>query len=282
MCCNFGIDVDNFNPKILYTFEKKYFPNRGLEIHSHDYMSVIYIIAGNCDYIINDIPYKVKKGDILALNPHVPHGKIISSEGTLVEFHAGFENFRVYDLPRNFIISDKTTPVIPSTKYDKELMKCFRDILSEQNKNDCGSELILKTLGMRLLVILLRATSQRETVREMGCINFESYDKATIVNAITEFITTNYAEDLSLEIISKNMYLSPAYISKLFKEETGESPINYLIKIRLSRAKEFLTKGNLTIKEAAKAVGYEDAYHFSKLFKKHYGYPPSCVKYKAS
>ena len=71
------------------------------------------------------------------------------------------------------------------------------------------------------------------------------------------------------------MYLSPVYISKIFKEETGESPINYLIKIRLEKARDILIKDdNSSIKSIANEVGYEDAYHFSKLFKKYYGISP--------
>ena len=82
-------------------------------------------------------------------------------------------------------------------------------------------------------------------------------------------------EDISLDKISKNMYLSPVYISKIFKEETGTSPINYLIQIRLEKAKQILEKDTMPINMVAKAVGYEDAYYFSKLFKKYYGMSPS-------
>jgi YesN/AraC family two-component response regulator len=75
------------------------------------------------------------------------------------------------------------------------------------------------------------------------------------------------------------MYLSPVYISKIFKEETGESPINYLIKIRLEKAKEILVNsGGGSIKSIANQVGYEDVYHFSKLFKKYYGISPLYYK----
>lgn len=278
MCCNFGMDVDKFNPKILYTFEKKYTSKETVAVHSHDFMSFMYVLSGGCTYIINDIPYKVKKGDMLLMNPGVTHGKVVPSGGELLEFHAGFENFNVHDLPKNHIITENITPVIPSTNYESDLKQCCSEILKEQKKCDAGSELILKVLGMRLLIILLQATCEREAVREKGCINFETYDRSTIVNAITEFINSNYMHELSLEIISQNMYLSPAYISKLFKEETGESPINYLIKIRLSKARNFLASGHMTIKEAAHSVGYDDAYHFSKLFKKYYGYPPSRIK----
>lgn len=85
-------------------------------------------------------------------------------------------------------------------------------------------------------------------------------------------------EDISLDKISKNMYLSPVYISKIFKEETGESPINHLIKIRLSKAEELIKENKMPIKAVAKSVGYNDAYHFSKLFKKYYGIPPSKIE----
>ena len=68
------------------------------------------------------------------------------------------------------------------------------------------------------------------------------------------------------------------YISKLFREEVGDSPINYLIKVRLAKAKELIEESGLPIKAVAKKVGYDDAYHFSKLFKKYYGSPPSSLR----
>ena len=76
------------------------------------------------------------------------------------------------------------------------------------------------------------------------------------------------------------MYLSPVYISKIFKEIMGDSPINYLIKIRLSKAKELLNNSNTPIKTIAKMIGYNDPYYFSKLFKKYYGISPNKFKEK--
>ena len=75
------------------------------------------------------------------------------------------------------------------------------------------------------------------------------------------------------------MYFSPYYISKIFKSETGDTLIRHLINLRLERAKELLGQGGTgSIQEVAAAVGYEDAYHFSKLFKKRYGISPSQAK----
>nr|WP_243145844.1 AraC family transcriptional regulator [Clostridium chromiireducens] len=70
------------------------------------------------------------------------------------------------------------------------------------------------------------------------------------------------------------MYLSSVYISKVFKEKTGESPINYLINLRLEKAKDLLISTESPIKSIAQSVGYSDAYYFSKLFKKYYGHSP--------
>lgn len=86
-----------------------------------------------------------------------------------------------------------------------------------------------------------------------------------------------------MDQIAENMYLSPFYISKIFKSEMGDTPIRYLINIRLERAKILLENGdNGSIQEIAAMVGYDDAYHFSKLFKKRYGMSPSEARKRAN
>jgi YesN/AraC family two-component response regulator len=60
----------------------------------------------------------------------------------------------------------------------------------------------------------------------------------------------------------------------VFKDQTGESPINYLINLRLEKAKNLLVSTESPIKSIAQAVGYKDAYYFSKLFKKYCGHSP--------
>ena len=110
--------------------------------------------------------------------------------------------------------------------------------------------------------------------KQKSC-NFESYNKSYAVKKIINYLNENYEHKISLDQIAHNMYLSPVYISKIFKEETGESPINYLIKIRLEKARDILEHSeDGSIKNIATEVGYDDVYHFSKLFKKYYGISP--------
>lgn len=102
-----------------------------------------------------------------------------------------------------------------------------------------------------------------------------------MVKNILSYLNDNYSQHISLDQIAKNMYLSPVYISKIFKEKTGDSPINYLINVRLEKAKEMLEDGTGSVRSIATLVGYDDVYHFSKLFKKHFGVSPMYYRKKS-
>ena len=134
---------------------------------------------------------------------------------------------------------------------------------------------------MKLLVLFLKATRVEPQRSEKPFVSFDSSDKAVIVSTLMAFLNENYMRPISLDTISKSIYLSPAYISKVFKEEMGESPINYLIKLRLSKARELLLEGRHSIKAVARIVGYEDAYYFSKLYKKYHNVSPSIIRKQA-
>ena len=79
----------------------------------------------------------------------------------------------------------------------------------------------------------------------------------------------------------RQTYLSTTYITKIYKEVTGDTPINFLINLRMEKAREILSEGHFSIQTVAKRVGYDDPYYFSKLFKKKFGYSPSAFKLQA-
>lgn len=268
-----GIDIDSFNPKILFVFRKN--TREGAKSHSHDFPSLIYVLSGSATYHLDGREYKVNTNDLLVINPGVMHGKIIPDGEEIIEFHVGFSNVQLEGMKKDFILPEGLSPVISFKKNRQEFYRCCGDILIEQKKGEPGGQLMLKSYVMRLIVLLLKEILTGSGMEEESPIKFESYDKAKVVATIADFINNNYSQDISLDRISRNMYLSPAYISKIFKDETGESPINYLIKVRLSKAAELLEEGSISIKNIARQVGYGDAYHFSKLFKKYYGVPPS-------
>lgn len=273
-----GMNIENFNPHVYYTLKRKYEDTYKVKYHNHDYVSMFYVLSGSCTYNINDTLHQVKKGDILICNPGVYHCKVMRPGDEILEFQAGFGNICLEGLPKGCLIEPHSCPVISLPTYEQDFLKCCSDIFLEQEKSDPGSKLLLKINVMKLLVLFLKATHKEQVQSENTHVNFESFDKSIIVNTLISFLNENYMHQISLETISKNFYMSPAYISKVFKEEMGESPINYLIKIRLSKARDLLLEGNMSIKAVARTVGYEDAYHFSKLYKKYHSIPPSRVK----
>ena len=136
----------------------------------------------------------------------------------------------------------------------------------------------MKAFLMQMLVYVIRS-QQSKTPAVSDGLAFESVNKKYVVEQIVNYFEDHYSEKISLESIAENMYLSTFYISKIFKSETGDTPIRHLINIRLEKAREILeqTPGR-SIKEVAAEVGYDDAYHFSKQFKKHYGISPSQIR----
>ena len=147
-------------------------------------------------------------------------------------------------------------------------------MLAENDACQVGKYFMLKARLIEILMLMMREIVEEPENRQKG-YNFESYNRSYVVKQIVTYLNEHYSQKISLDQIAHNMYLSPVYISKIFKEETGESPINYLIKIRLKKAKDTLENSrNGSIKSIANSVGYDDVYHFSKLFKKYYGMSP--------
>lgn len=92
------------------------------------------------------------------------------------------------------------------------------------------------------------------------------------------YIQENYNKDISLDDVSGMVNISPYYFSKIFKEETGENFIEYLTRIRIKKAKEFLVKPDISVKEAGIQSGYSDPNYFSRIFKKQTDMTPSEYK----
>lgn len=90
-----------------------------------------------------------------------------------------------------------------------------------------------------------------------------------------DYIREHYKENLSLESISQKIFISPYYLSHLFKEELGITFLEYLTRIRMEEAKRLLKDQNVTINAISSEVGYDDPGYFSKVFKKNTGLSPN-------
>ncbi|WP_036718750.1 AraC family transcriptional regulator [Paenibacillus sp. JCM 10914] len=94
------------------------------------------------------------------------------------------------------------------------------------------------------------------------------------VREAERWISTHYHQQLSIDHMAKTLGYHRAHLSKMFKQFTGLSPMQYLIKVRIEKARQLL-KTSITIHEIASSVGFNDALYFSKQFRKRYGMTPS-------
>lgn len=90
-----------------------------------------------------------------------------------------------------------------------------------------------------------------------------------------QYIGEHYHEAMTLEDIAAQVELSPYYFSKLFKEQTGTTFIEYLTEVRIQCAKDLLKTTRLSLKEICFKAGYRDPNYFSRVFKKNTGRSPS-------
>lgn len=93
---------------------------------------------------------------------------------------------------------------------------------------------------------------------------------------VIKYIHDNYSDpDLSLEKISKNTFLTPAYICVIFKNYTEKTVNKYINEYRINKSKTLLNDSNIKINDIASKVGYCDGNYFAKIFRKETGYTPS-------
>jgi two-component system, response regulator YesN len=102
--------------------------------------------------------------------------------------------------------------------------------------------------------------------------------ESELIKTVKSHVQDHYMEEITLGDVSHIVNISPHYLSKLFKDETGTTFILYVTTVRLEKAKELLKHGCFSIKEVCYRVGYSDPNYFSRLFKKHVGVPPTQFK----
>lgn len=104
------------------------------------------------------------------------------------------------------------------------------------------------------------------------CTGLKISVNTALIDEITRFINSNYMNfNLNLDMLARNVFMNPSYISSSYKKDTGISLTEKITEVRMIKAKEILDAGNTALDTVANLVGYNDPYYFSKCFKKYFG-----------
>ncbi len=119
-----------------------------------------------------------------------------------------------------------------------------------------------------------------EVMRQLDQQGIEPIKPDPVTQAVL-FMNQHYARPITLESLVEMLDCNPRQFLRWFKRRYETSPIDYLIQLRMTKAKELLLGTDCTLKEIAESVGYPDSYYFSRQFKKNEGVSPTAFKEKA-
>lgn len=108
----------------------------------------------------------------------------------------------------------------------------------------------------------------------------EAISQNNLAEQVLRFLSDRYQEPKSMESLSLELNYSPQYLTRKFKEQTGFSPIEYVIKLRIEKAQFLLLTTDATLQEIALNVGYSDLFYFNRIFKKYAGIAPGKFRNK--
>ncbi|EIC82538.1 arabinose operon transcriptional regulator AraC [Serratia sp. M24T3] len=147
------------------------------------------------------------------------------------------------------------------------IQSCFWEVIQQNASN----ELLSEALAMNALERLIISCFKLQPLS-----NHQSLDPR--ISTLCHYITEHIVEDLTIEHLAKQVFLSPSRLAHLFKDQMQETIFAWREKQRVNRARNLLQSTHLTIGQVSQAVGYEDALYFSRIFRHHVGVSPRQYK----
>ncbi|NLN07677.1 MAG: helix-turn-helix transcriptional regulator [Firmicutes bacterium] len=223
--------------------------------------------------------HTLKKMSVFPCNPMQPHkvedtgitdfeAVILYVEKTLLQMVAkelfGHKNLELKN--SRFVLSPELRGLICS-------------FIQECGAKQPGCSLMLETLSVQVATLLLR-----ESHHNLSLSSFQPHeyrDEKCIAKAI-EYITDNYQSKMSLFDLADEIHYSPYHLLRLFKRHTGRTPFEFLLDLKIEKAKNMLQSTNCTMTQICDACGFSGLSYFSQTFKKKTGLSPTQFKSQCS
>ena len=255
-------------PELIYTGLLEDAPNWFNIQHSHDFCEILYVAGGAGEAILEGTKFRLAPGDLVVVNPGTLQEERSDAKAPLRLIFLAIRDFAVPGLPAGCLSQEKYR-VLSCGEYRYKMDIYLRELLQETSSQIEFYQEISQGLVSALLVLvmrLIRINPEDEAALSQEC------------QKIKEYLDQNFTSPITLDSLSETVYISKHYLSHLFKEQTGVSPIKYLTSKRMEKACELLSETELPVSEVSKAVGYENPLYFSQVFKRIYGISP--VKYR--
>ena len=260
-------------PQLIYMTKQELGPScLSRPLHSHeDLCEILLIYKGFGVYRSGVSSYAVKEGDIIFCNPHIQH-EMADTPGQVAGVYCfGLTGFQRPNLPANFLLSPDEVFIRPTgTNFDAlcALSEILFLALGTKNSEDNAS------LPMMLAAFLCLALSVQPQTQKYT----HDVMEYSIAERVQRYIDTNYVQDFTLEDIAAEFQCSASYISHIFKDVIGYSPMQYKTRCRIGLAQTLLISSDMTSTQVATMVGYDNTNYFNTVFSKIVGVSP--IRYR--
>ena len=264
---------DNF--KIFHIRDKK---DIKFEYHHHDFSKIVILIDGDLTYYIEGKAYILKPWDILFVNKNEIHRPVVNPnkyyERIVIWLNPDFMAKYAQgnnDLLKCFEVAVKNNyNLLRLNMKSIEIIKnLIQDIQNCNNSNEFGSEILKESLFVQLMVLMNRLFLNSDKNRDIEDIQ---YDKT--IEGVLNYINSNLENDLSIDTIASEFFISKYYLMRKFKNQIGSSIHNYVVQKRLILARSLISDG-LSMSSVCSRCGFNDYSSFVRAFKKVYGVSPS-------
>jgi len=269
------LNSSEFIPVIVKTIEQFHGPSWHMEPNRHESFEMVYIKRGKAVFEIAGYPAQIGPNDIIIIKPNQPHKFIVKSETGCEFIVLSFKFVNSFASQHSDVsledflnfVSGKESGAFITLKVSQknEIITLLNRILNEKGNPDIGSEFLNYLLVMELFVLISRALKMEWE----SSIKNKSPKIKELIQVSVSYIHNNYGRDISLKDVAQYVFLSTSYFTRAFKEEMGISPISYLLKLRIERAKELLKETDKRISDIALSVGFSNQQRFNDIFKKY-------------
>ena len=260
-------------PNLEYFISIKCAKDWVAEKHIHNFTEIFCITNGSGVFHLNNSAVKLEQGDLFILAPYIEHFESTTNPQGFDYIVIGVEGIQFFESGEkrtHYETEQRVEEYQHIKKFAKinELLNYYYNVEKELRGLDEDSNLAANNyLSLMLLFI------KRETKLSFVSSEYSKYSKH--VAAAKQYIDSYFCEDITVEVLAQKVFICKYYLIHHFKKQTGMSPINYLIKVRLSHAKTVLENFDHAVNDVSKLCGFNNPTYFSSSFKKLTGLSPT-------
>ena len=158
------------------------------------------------------------------------------------------------------------------------LLKCCYDELPQKTEQDLNNEIERLYRANEFAQVMQIAESALALLeKHFGPAKNNTHPE---IETIKQYIYQNYEKELGIDLLAEKVYMAPAYLSTLFKKETGQNLSKFIKAVRMERAKELLEETHRKIVDISTAVGYANVSYFCQSFREYFGISPQKFRSK--